>query len=105
MAFTELDLIAAIDLLRPLALFIGGMVLYAVFIFKFYRFLGRRDIFALDLSKYERSESHSVSILLRVVFYFGKYLVLFPVVAFFWFAVLTILLSFLAKTSVSTTYS
>lgn len=97
MTFTDLDLTAAINLLRPLALFIGGMVLYAVFIFRFYRFLGRKDIFALDLSKYERSESHSVSVLLRVFFYFAKYLILFPVVAFFWFAVLTILLSFLAK--------
>ena len=33
---------------------------------------------------------------MHIVLYAGKYLVIFPVVAFFWFAVFTVLLSFLA---------
>jgi FtsH-binding integral membrane protein len=98
-AFTlaDLDPQVAWELLRPLAIFLGGMVVYSVFIFKFYRFLARKDIFALDLSKYEHSNSHSLSVFLHVFFYFAKYLVVFPIVAFFWFVVLTVLLSFLAK--------
>ncbi|MFQ6026371.1 MAG: hypothetical protein ACE5Q6_02525 [Dehalococcoidia bacterium] len=97
LTLAELDIAAAIDLLRPLAVYILGMVLYAVFIFKFYRFLARKDIFALNLGKYEQSDSHSMSMLLHVLFYFAKYLILFPIVAFFWYAVLVTLLSFLAK--------
>lgn len=77
--------------------FVMGVAIYAIFIFNFYRFLGRRDIFELNLEKYEQSKNRSLRILLHLIFYVGKYLVLFPVVAFAWFIILTVLLTFLAK--------
>ena len=36
-------------------------------------------------------------IFLHIVMYVAKYLVLFPFFAFFWFAVLTLILTFLSK--------
>ena len=97
-----LDIEVALDLLRPLAVYLVGMAIYAVFIFKFYRFLATRDMFELDFSKYEASRFKFVRILLHFVFYVLRYLILFPVFAFFWFAVLTIILAFLSKEQVFT---
>jgi hypothetical protein len=73
------------------------MAVYSVFIFKFYRFLARKDIFALDLSRYAKSRLRFIRSVLHMGFYVLEYLLLFPFVAFFWFAILTALLSFLAK--------
>ncbi len=92
-----LDIEVALDLLRPLAVYVVGMAIYAVFIFKFYRFVASRDMFELDFSKYEESRFKFVRTLLHFVFYVLRYLILFPFFAFFWFAVLTIILAFLAK--------
>ena len=97
-----LDIQVALDLLRPLAVYLVGMAIYAVFIFKFYRFLATRDMFELDFSKYEASRFKFVRTVLHFVFYVLRYLILFPVFAFFWFAVLTIILAFLSKEQVFT---
>ena len=97
-----LDIEVALKLLRPLAVYLVGMAIYAVFIFKFYRFLAARDMFELDFSKYEASRFKFVRTFLHFVFYVLRYLILFPVFAFFWFAVLTIILAFLSKEQVFT---
>ncbi len=94
---TELNIYDALDLLRPVSVYIGGMVVYAVFVFTFYRFVASRDMFALDLSKYEESRYQWVRSFLHVIMYMAKYIVLFPVFAFFWFAIITMILAFLAK--------
>lgn len=91
-----LDFTEAYDLLEPVAIYILGMALYALFIFRFYQFVSSRDIFELDVSKYEESRFHALRVFLHIILYAGKYLLVFPVVAFFWFAVFTVFLSFLA---------
>lgn len=91
-----LDFTEAYDLLEPVAIYILGMSLYALFIFNFYKFVSSKDVFSLDVSRYEQSKYHAARVFLHVVLYAGKYLFIFPVVAFFWFAAFTILLSFLA---------
>ena len=77
--------------------YVLGMALYAVFVFKFYRFVAARDMFALNLSRYEESRYRWLRRVLHVVMYLTKYLVLFPAFAFFWFAVLTLILTFLSR--------
>ena len=91
-----LDITEAYDLLEPIVIYILGMSLYALFIFNFYKFVSSKDIFNLDVSKYEKSKFHAARVFLHIVLYAGKYLFIFPVVAFFWFSAFTILLSFLA---------
>ncbi len=92
-----LYVVHALDLLGPVAVYVLGMSVYAIFIFRFYRFLAARDMFALDLSRYEKSRRRSVRRVLGVVMYVARYLIVFPLFAFFWFAVLTLILAFLAK--------
>ena len=92
-----LNLDDALQLLGPVAIYVLGMGLYAIFVFKFYRFVAARDIVSLDLSKYEESRFRFVRGFLQLVLYGAKYIILFPACAFFWFAVLTLILAFLSK--------
>ena len=92
-----LYVVHALDLLGPVAVYVLGMSVYAIFIFRFYRFLAARDMFALDLSRYERSRRRSVRRVFGVVMYVARYLIVFPLFAFFWFAVRTLILAFLGK--------
>ena len=87
----------ALDLLSDVGVYVVGMALYAVFVFNFYRFLAAKNMFQIDLSRYEQSRFRLVRRLLHVFFYVVKYIILFPFFAFFWFAVLTLILTFLSK--------
>ena len=87
----------ALDLLGPVSVYVLGMAIYALFVFRFYRFVATRDMFALDMSRYEQVKHRWVRSVLHVVLYVVKYIILFPVFAFFWFAVLTAILAFLSK--------
>ncbi len=91
-----LDIEEAYNLLEPVALYILGMSIYTLFVFKFYRFLASKDIFAIDVSRYEESKYRAVRVFLQTTLYLAKYLFIFPLVAFVWFATFTVLLSFLA---------
>ncbi|MBC8281076.1 MAG: hypothetical protein H8E48_09855 [Chloroflexi bacterium] len=92
-----LDITDAYDQLEPVAIYILGMALYALFIFKFYQFVASKDIFGLDVSKYEQARFKAARVFLHLTLYVAKYLFIFPLVAFFWFAAITIMLSFLAS--------
>lgn len=82
-----------IELLKPLSIFIVGMIIYSVFIFKFYRFVARRDVF-----KYSGSEKISKGgKFISGASYVFKYIFLMPLVIFFWFIVLSVILAFLSK--------
>ena len=90
----------AFDLLWPAALYLLGMVVYAMFIFKFYRFVAARDMFEMDLSKYEESRYKLMRAFLHLIMYVIKYVLVFPLFAIFWFTVLTLILAFLSKEQV-----
>ncbi len=87
----------AVDLLWPVGSYVLGMAAYAVFVFKFYRFVAARDMFALDLSRYQEARFRWLRRFLHFVMYVAKYLVIFPAFAAFWFAVLTLILTFLSR--------
>ncbi len=91
-----LDFSEAYSLIEPVALYILGMTVYTLFVFNFYRFLAAKDIFGFDLFRYERSKHPVISVVSHTVLYVAKYLFVFPLIAFFWFAAFTVLLSFLA---------
>ena len=92
-----LDLNEAMRLLMPVGLYVLGMAVYAVFVFKFYRFIAARDMFGFDLSKNDGSKNPVFMDLLHLMWYGAKYLLLFPGFATFWFAVLTLILIVLSK--------
>lgn len=84
-------------LLSPVMMYIMGMVVYALFIFNFYRFMARREILTLDLDKYNTTRFASVRKIVRSVIHVFEYALFLPIVIFFWFLILTLLLVLLSK--------
>lgn len=74
--------------LQPMVLFVITMVLYSIFVYSFYKFISRRDIFRIS------SGAHSGA---RRVLVGLEYIFLFPVIAFVWFFVIAVLLSMLSE--------
>ena len=97
MVIPQLNINEIYDILKPLVLFVAAMSVYAIFIFRFYRFLAAKDIFKLDLSKHNHANFKFVRKTIGLAFYTVKYLIMFPVFAFFWFLVLAVLLSFMSQ--------
>ena len=95
----EITVGEAITVIKPLAIFVLSIAIYSIFIFNFYRFIAKKDVFPLNLDKYNTSKSPALRKTLHFIFYVFKYILLFPIFSFFWFAILTILLSFLSKNS------
>ncbi len=84
--------------IRPLVIFILAMSAYSIFIFKFYRFLAKKDIIELNLKKkYSRGNHYLVKKFFSIGLYILEFIILLPIFIFFWFAVLAILLIFLTK--------
>lgn len=80
-----------------LGFYIIFITLYTLFIWKFYRFLAKRDIIELDLNRYNNATHPTLSKLLEIFFFFIESLLIFPVVIFFWFTFLSLFLLFLSK--------
>lgn len=85
------------EVIRPLLIFVAGMAIYAIFVFRFYRFIARRDIFPLDLNQYNNVKFPWLRKFTEVFFYIVEYLLVFPLFLTFWYGMLTILLGVLAK--------
>ena len=85
-----------IILAKPLLLFILGLAFYSLFIFKFYRFLARREIFKINFVKQD-SFSKGLMNFYYVFVYLLKYLLLYPLFLLFWVITLSVILAFLSK--------
>ncbi|MFH1682886.1 MAG: hypothetical protein ABIA37_03745 [Candidatus Woesearchaeota archaeon] len=87
---------------KPLVLFIFGMVIYSIFIFKFYLFVSKRDIFKMDLAQYNRSEHPLLNKTLGAILYTLEYILFLPLFTFFWFMVFTLFLVMMSKHDLQT---
>ncbi len=77
-------------LILPLFVYTLLLAAFAIFIWTFYKSVSKRDLFQL---KIKDKKKHWQTKIIYVL----KYLVLFPVFTFLWFAALTIILFFLSK--------
>ena len=73
------------------------IAVYSIFIWKFYKFLARKDIIKLDLEKYNTSTHPGLKKFLAILFFLLEYLIILPLLILFWFAVLSLFLLLLAK--------
>jgi predicted permease len=73
------------------------ILMYSVFIWKFYRFLASRDIIQLNLSQYNYSNHPVLEKFAAVGLYALEYLIILPFLVFFWFAILSIFLLVLSE--------
>lgn len=80
-----------------LAFFTTVIVIYALFVYHFYRFLARKNIIELNLNQYSQYAHPSLIKIFASILYIIEYIILLPILTFFWFSVLAILILILAK--------
>jgi hypothetical protein len=73
------------------------VVAYSIIIWKFYRFIARKNLFRLNLSQYNKSQHPVLEKLIAAVLYFFEYIVIIPLLIFFWFVIFTLFLLLLTK--------
>ena len=80
-----------------LGIFILLISIYSIFVWKFYRFLAKRDLLELNLNQYNNSDHPFLKKFFEVLLFIAEYIIILPVVVFFWFFVISIILLLLAK--------
>ncbi len=80
-----------------LLLLVTLIVVYSIIIWKFYRFVARKDIFKLNLSKYNKANHPAWEKILAAVLYLLEYIIIIPFLIFFWFVVFTFFLILLTE--------
>ena len=81
----------------PMIFYIIGIVIYAVIVWNYYRFLGRRDLFKLNLSEIDGSNHKKATKTYVFGKHFLKYVVIFPIITFVWFSIIAGMLIFMSK--------
>ena len=80
-----------------LAFFTTVIVIYSVFIFYFYRYLAKKNLIEINLNQFNTYDSPGLIKFFAMIFYVIEYIVLLPILTFFWFAILAILILILAE--------
>lgn len=91
-----LTLEAAKVALQPVLVWTIGLVLYGVFTFKFYTYLARRNVLSLNLHRFNNASHPVMKMFFAVVLWLLEFALAFPIIVFFWFAVLAVILSILS---------
>ncbi len=73
------------------------ILMYSIFIWKFYRFLASRDIIQLNLRQYNYSNHPIIEKFAAIGLYALEYLIILPFLVFFWFSILSIFLLVLSE--------
>jgi hypothetical protein len=73
------------------------IVIYSIFVWKFYKFIAKKNILGLDLNKYNKSNHPFFTKLVAGLFYFIEYILVLPFLIFFWFTVFALFFIFLTK--------
>lgn len=66
--------------------------IYAIFIWKFYRFIARKNLISLNLNQYNKSEHQVFSKIIAAGFYLLEYILILPFLVFLWFGIFTVFL-------------
>ena len=75
------------------------IAIYAIFIWKFYKFLASREILALNLRQYNHSKYSSLEKFFAILLFSIEYIVILPFLVLFWFAILSLFLLILSEQS------
>ncbi len=84
-----------------LFLFVLLIVIYAIFIWKLYRFIGTKNIFKFDLNKYNKTNYPFLTKIVAAGFYLLEYVLVIPFIIFFWYAIFTFFLILFVEEAVA----
>ncbi len=83
--------------LFSLLLYTIFIAIYAIFIWKFYKFLAKKEIIELNLGQYNHSNHPRLDKFLAIVLYTIEYLIILPFLVLFWFTILSLFLLLLSE--------
>jgi hypothetical protein len=86
-----------VSLILTLLFFTAVLVIYSVFVFYFYRYLAKKNLIELNLAQYNQYSNPAIIKFFATIFYIVEYIVILPVLTFFWFAVLAVLILVLSE--------
>ena len=86
--------LAAGSTIYDLALYIFGMVIYAVFVWHFYRFIAKRDVIPITVNP--RTAEGKITPK-KIGYYIAAHILLFPFIIWVWFIVYSFFMFILAK--------
>ncbi|MBU2523357.1 MAG: hypothetical protein KKE23_03660 [Nanoarchaeota archaeon] len=75
------------------------IVFYALFVWKFYRFIAERDLIKLDLDQYNTSADPTVKKIVAALFFMFEYILVIPFMVLFWFSMFSIFLLILSEST------
>lgn len=84
-----------------LAFFTLGIVVFSIFVWKFYKFLAKRDILELKLNKYNVSEHYIIDKVIAFSLYILEYIIIIPILISLWFAFLAMFFLLMAETDIN----
>jgi hypothetical protein len=93
---TEVSIQSFLSVCTPLIFYMLGVVLYALFVFRFYKWLARKDVLGLHLHKRHAGEG-IISRILKIMMYTLENLILIPIFILIWSAVLAAFIIVLSK--------
>lgn len=73
------------------------IVIYAILVWKFYRWIAKKDILELNLKRYNQFQHRVLAKTLAILIYFLEYIIILPIVVFIWFSIFTIFLMMLEE--------
>ncbi len=85
---------------KPLVVLILYTVIiavYAIFIWKFYKFLARKNIIKMNLGGYNKTEHPIWNKFIASLLFLLEYVIVMPILVFFWFSILAIFLLILSE--------
>ena len=73
------------------------VAIYIIFIWKLHIFISTKNILRLNLNKYSRTNHPLFTKIIAGFLYFLEYIIILPVLIFFWFLIFAILLIFIVR--------
>ncbi len=71
--------------------------IYIIFIWKLHIFISTKNILRLNLNKYNRTKHPLLAKIFAGLLYFLEYIIILPILIFFWFMIFAVLLIFIAR--------
>lgn len=73
------------------------VAIYVIFIWRLHIFISTKNILRLNLNKYNRTKHPVLAKITAGFLYFLEYIIILPILIFFWFIVFAVLLMFIAR--------
>tara|TARA_Y100000310_G_scaffold69026_1_gene64388 strand:+ start:11037 stop:11699 length:663 start_codon:yes stop_codon:yes gene_type:complete len=85
------------QILFDLLIYTVFIAIYAIFIWKFYKFLASREILQLNLKQYNHSQYPALEKVFAVALFTVEYMIVLPFLVFFWFTIFSLFLLLLSE--------